>query len=120
MNKIKYPKVKIIKVGTLCNEVSEMASTFNLKLKADLGISGGSTVTLIETEKRILIDTGFDYEWVDTPENHKSNARRLFQALCDEKITPVDIDIVFITHWHRDHFGNLGIFKKAQFWVRDT
>jgi glyoxylase-like metal-dependent hydrolase (beta-lactamase superfamily II) len=108
------PVIKVIKVGTLCHEASEMASTFNLQIKSDLGIGGGSTVTLIEANKRILVDTGFDYEWMDTPENHKSNARSLRQALSNLRITPQDIDIVFITHWHRDHFGNLGIFKKAQ------
>jgi glyoxylase-like metal-dependent hydrolase (beta-lactamase superfamily II) len=33
--------------------------------------------------------------------------------LRDRGINPDDIDAVFITHWHRDHFGNLEVFKKA-------
>jgi len=112
---LSLPIVKIIKVGTLCHEASEMASTFNLQLKSDLGIGGGSTVTLIEAAQKILVDTGFDYEWKDTPDNNRSNARNLRQALRNEEITPDDIDIVFITHWHKDHFGNLELFKKAHF-----
>jgi glyoxylase-like metal-dependent hydrolase (beta-lactamase superfamily II) len=115
MNSKLCPVVKIIKVGTLCHEASEMASTFNLQIKSDLGIGGGSTVTLIETNKRILVDTGYDCEWIDTPDNNKSNAQSLRQSLSKQGITPHDIDVVFITHWHKDHFGNLGIFKKAQF-----
>jgi glyoxylase-like metal-dependent hydrolase (beta-lactamase superfamily II) len=110
-----FPSVKIIKVGTICHEASEIASAFNLQIKSDLGIGGGSTVTMIEAEKRILVDTGFDYEWIDTPDNRKSNARNLRYALRDAGITADDVDIVFITHWHKDHFGNLGIFKKAHF-----
>jgi glyoxylase-like metal-dependent hydrolase (beta-lactamase superfamily II) len=114
MNSKPCPVVKIIKVGTLCHEASEIASTFNLQIKSDLGIGCGSTVTLIETNKRILVDTGYDREWIDTPDNHKFNARSLRRSLSNQGITPHDIDIVFITHWHKDHFGNLGMFKKAQ------
>jgi glyoxylase-like metal-dependent hydrolase (beta-lactamase superfamily II) len=29
-------------------------------------------------------------------------------------LSPDDIDCVFITHWHRDHFGNIGVFKDAE------
>jgi hypothetical protein len=77
MNMMANPVVKILKVDTICHESSEIASTFHLRIKAELGIVGGPTVTLIEAEKRIIIDTGFDYEWIATTENCKSNARDL-------------------------------------------
>ncbi len=109
------PIVKVIKIGTITHEASEIPSVYNLQLKYDLGIGGGSTVTLVEANRRILVDTGFDYESVDSAENKKRNASNLTGALKDQGIKPDDIDIVFITHWHRDHFGNLGIFKKARY-----
>lgn len=112
MNRI--PKVKIIKVGTITQEASEIPSTLNLQLKSELGIGGGSTVTLITVGQRILVDTGYDYEWMDTRANDKRNTMNLNRALETQRISPGDIDIVFITHWHRDHFGNLGIFKNAR------
>jgi len=38
----------------------------------------------------------------------------LENALRARGVSPDDIDILFITHWHRDHFGNLALFKKAK------
>jgi glyoxylase-like metal-dependent hydrolase (beta-lactamase superfamily II) len=108
-----HQAVKVLKVGTIRLEASEMASLLTLQIKSELGIGGGSTVTLIEGEKKILVDTGFDYEWLNTPENKKQNARNLVGCLHNNGLKPDDIDIVFITHWHLDHFGNSGIFKKA-------
>lgn len=113
MNQNGLPVVKIIKVGTLIYEASELASMLALQIKSDMGIGGGSTATLIEADRKILVDTSFDYEWVNTPDNNKRNARNLTRALGNLGVKPDDIDIVFITHWHRDHFGNIGIFKKA-------
>jgi glyoxylase-like metal-dependent hydrolase (beta-lactamase superfamily II) len=117
MNKKQYPAVKVLKVGTIRLEASEMASLLTLQIKSELGIGGGSTVTLVDGEKKILVDTGFDYEWLNTPENKKQNARNLVRCLRENGLKPDDIDIVFITHWHIDHFGNSGIFKKAQLLV---
>jgi glyoxylase-like metal-dependent hydrolase (beta-lactamase superfamily II) len=112
-----HQAVKVLKVGTIRLEASEMASLLTLQIKSELGIGGGSTVTLIDGEKKILVDTGFDYEWLNTPENKKQNARNLVGCLHNNGLKPDDIDIVFITHWHMDHFGNSGIFKKAQLLV---
>jgi len=109
-----FPTVKVIKVGTLSLESSEPASLINQQIKSDLGIGGGSTVTLIDGEQSILVDTGFDYESLDTSANNKRNARNLTRALRDCGLSPDDIDMVFVTHWHRDHFGNLPLFRKVK------
>jgi len=106
--------LRILKVGTLCCEASEMVSSLGLQIKSELGIGGGSTVTLIEAGQKILVDTGFDYEWLDTPDNNQANAANLSTALKIGGMTPDDVDTVFITHWHRDHFGNLNIFNRAE------
>jgi len=106
--------LRIIKLGTICFTASEIASTVTLKIKSDLGIGGGSTSTLIDGERKILVDTSFDCEWLDDPINNERNASNLVRSLGDLGIVPGDIDAVFITHWHRDHFGNLGVFPKAQ------
>lgn len=108
------PTVKIIKVGTLCHEASEFTSNFSMQLKSELGIGGGSTVTLIDSGLKILVDTGYDNEWMNNADNDRRNISLLKRALKDYGLIPDDVDIVFITHWHRDHFGNLGIFKKAR------
>ena len=113
MNKKKIPSVKILKVGTIRLEASEMASMLTLQIKSEIGIGGGSNVTLIDGKKKILVDTGFDYEWLDTAENKKKNARNLVRCLRDQGLKPDDIDIVFLTHWHLDHYGNSSIFSKA-------
>ena len=109
-----WPRVRVLKVGTICLEASEFASTLTHQIKSDLGIGGGSTVTLIEAEQRILVDTGFDCEWLDTISNDERNIRDLTGALKDLGIRAEDIDVVFITHWHRDHYGNLEAFKDAR------
>jgi glyoxylase-like metal-dependent hydrolase (beta-lactamase superfamily II) len=108
-------KVKIIKVGTITQEASEITSIINLEIKSDLGIGGGSTVTLIKATQNILVDTGYDYEWIDTKSNNKQNNLKLTRALQIHGISPAGIDIVFVTHWHRDDYGNLGLFKNARF-----
>lgn len=107
------PTVRVIRIGTICFEPLELASAFTQQIKADLGIGGGSTVTLIKGDRSILVDTGFDYEWLDTLSNSERNASNLVRVLKDWGVMPDNIDAVFITHWHRDHFGNLEVFKKA-------
>ncbi|MFC2070295.1 MBL fold metallo-hydrolase [Chloroflexota bacterium] len=107
------PTVKVLKTGTICFEPTEIASAFTHQIKAGMGIGGGSTVVLVETDRKIIVDTGFDCEWLDTITNNERNAGSLKRALQYHGVAPDEIDTVFITHWHRDHFGNLGIFSKA-------
>jgi len=106
--------VRVIKIGTVSCEPTELASKLTQQIKSDLGIGGGSTVTLIQTGHLILVDTGFDREWLDTPENDERNATGLASSLGYLGLMAEDIDAVFITHWHEDHFGNLGIFHRAE------
>jgi len=108
------PAVRIVKVGTICLEPSEPASAFTQTIKSELGIGGGSTVTLLQADRRILVDTGFDREWLDTAGNNQTNAADITRDLKTQRMTPDDVDAVFITHWHRDHFGNLDVFRKAE------
>jgi glyoxylase-like metal-dependent hydrolase (beta-lactamase superfamily II) len=62
------------------------------------------TVTLIQDDKKnIIVDTGT-----------RSNQEKLIKALAKEKLKPVDIDYVIITHAHTDHVENLGLFSLAQ------
>lgn len=109
------PTVRVVKVGTLRLEDSEAASSFSFEIKSELGIGGGSTVTLIKADRTILVDTGFDFEWLNTIDNHERNTRGLIKALRDAEVAPDDIDVVFVTHWHNDHSGNLSVFKRAQY-----
>ena len=106
-------KVTVVKIGTLCCEVSELPG-FSQQIKNELGVGGGSTVTLVNGTATLLIDTGFDYESVNNRTNNTMNARGMIMALRLIGVKPDDIDAVFITHWHRDHFGNLPVFEKAE------
>ncbi len=108
------PRVKILKLGTLLAEPG--SDERYVTLRALLGVGGGSTVTLIEcVDGRLtLVDTGFDREWDLSEENVKRNARCLRTALEGEGLRPNDVDIVFLTHHHLDHAGNLHMFTSAR------
>jgi len=53
-----------------------------------------------DSNKTILVDPGI-------------NKDLLLQALAKEKLTPKDIDIVFLTHFHIDHVFLVAIFEDA-------
>lgn len=40
--------------------------------------------------------------------------RLLVDALAKEKLRPEDVNVVFITHSHMDHYRNIGMFPKAR------
>jgi glyoxylase-like metal-dependent hydrolase (beta-lactamase superfamily II) len=69
--------------------------------------SGGrvcSTVTLVQdNDLNIIVDPGT-----------LSSPQVLFQELNKRNLVPDDIDIVFITHSHIDHFKNVGLFTRAR------
>lgn len=106
--------IKIIKEGTLSWEAFEAPETHIMAMKRLSGLGGGSTVTYVESDAKILVDTGYDYERDRSPENVRRNKRNLLHALKDAGLKPSDIDIVFVTHWHYDHFGSLNVFKRSR------
>jgi len=106
--------IKIVKQGTISWEAFEEPETHVMAMKRLSGIGGGSTVTYVESDARILVDTGFDYESNRSEDNVKQNKKALVHALKGFGLKPSDIDIVFITHWHYDHFGSLGAFKRSR------
>jgi len=56
------------------------------------------TTTLIyHNYKRILVDPG-------------TNSKKLLEELAKENLTPNDIDILYLTHYHPDHFLNIKLF----------
>jgi len=110
--------IKIIKRGSISIEAFEdVRDQKTANLKAFCGIGGGSTVTYIESDLKIIVDTGFDFEGNMSEENVRRNNEILLRALLDFGLKPEDIDIVFITHWHFDHFGNINLFKKSKILV---
>ncbi|MHA2003775.1 MAG: MBL fold metallo-hydrolase [Candidatus Thorarchaeota archaeon] len=66
-----------------------------------------ATVTLVQTDGlNILIDTGW--------EPSETEINRLVLELQYHGLSPDDIDEIFITHWHGDHFLNIPLFPKAR------
>jgi len=57
---------------------------------------------LTQTERTVLIDTAPGNRWGD-----------LFKALRTHDLSPVDVDDVFLTHWHPDHSGLAGAVQWA-------
>ncbi|MFA5745943.1 MAG: MBL fold metallo-hydrolase [archaeon] len=56
-----------------------------------------STVLIEDSGKRIIVDPG-------------CNEKLLLNALKKEKLTPKDIDLIFLTHYHIDHLLNIRLF----------
>ncbi len=108
--------VRVVKVGTLLAEPG--ADERYITLRTLLGVGGGSTVTLITSESGglILVDTGFDREWDMSEENLRRNSQSLECALRSAGIRLDDVDVVFLTHHHLDHAGNLYLFTSAE-WI---
>lgn len=104
---------KIIKRGSIPFDAFEPVDSRTMALKNLAGLGCGSSVTYIESDARILVDTGFEFESEMTDENVKANRKTLLHALKANGLKPSDIDILFITHWHVDHFGNIKLFKDS-------
>lgn len=62
-----------------------------------------------------LIRSGSSNIVVDVSTRHMLPAIR--SSLRSLGIHPNDVDTVVITHWHRDHTGNLGTFPNAEVYV---
>ncbi|MFX1512101.1 MAG: MBL fold metallo-hydrolase [Promethearchaeota archaeon] len=111
--------LRIVRTGTIPIEQFEQPTVWSMKRR--MGISGASSVTLIKTESEtLLVDTGFDYEADGSLLNLESNQEKLRERLLALGYDPNDIPNVFITHWHRDHFGNLELFPNAKIFTSKT
>ncbi|WAI01759.1 MBL fold metallo-hydrolase [Methanogenium organophilum] len=106
--------IRIIKPGSILIDAFEVPASQTIAMKKRTGIGGGSTVTYLASDKTVLVDTGYDYEENTSAENRDANRQRLIHCLMDAGLTPQDIDIVFITHWHADHFMNLSLFPESE------
>jgi glyoxylase-like metal-dependent hydrolase (beta-lactamase superfamily II) len=62
-----------------------------------------STVTLIKSNKNILVDTG-----------SFKDEQELINALDKEGLSVDDIDLVVLTHLHLDHILNVHLFKNSK------
>jgi glyoxylase-like metal-dependent hydrolase (beta-lactamase superfamily II) len=108
--------VRIIRTGTIPIEQFEPVTVWPFKRL--LGITGASSVTLIKNNaspnETLLVDTGFENE----EDGSESNIRRSQEILKERLFTlgyiPDNIENIFITHWHQDHFGNLELFPNAK------
>ena len=99
-------KIKIVKNGTLTVEAFEEPSLKDISLKNLCGIGGNSSVVFIESDAKILVDTGFEEDLsVEMNENLLINDLKRFG------IKPEDIDAVFITPLA---FGSLWKFARFQ------
>ncbi len=108
-------KIKIIKNGTLTLEAFEEPSIKDISLKKLCGIGGNSSVVFVESDAKILVDTGFEGDL-----SEQINRKTLINDLKRFGIKPEDIDTVFITHWHLDHCGNLSVFKESDILTSKT
>ncbi len=106
--------VRVIKPGSCIIDPGKMVSPIEVSLKQQLGVGGGSTVALIQEEGEVLlVDTGYDHESDFSPTNDQANWELLTALLAQNGIPPEAITKVFITHFHRDHFGGIERFENA-------
>lgn len=76
--------------------------------KTKKGWLASSSTTLVEDSgKKILVDPGI-------------NRKLLLEKLLENDLTPNDIDIVFMTHYHPDHVFLASMFEKAVIADGDT
>ena len=82
-------------------------------LESDLGVLNLATVTLVKTDSvNILIDTSWEGTPDTTPVPAEKN--RLVMELKYFGVNPEDIDEIFVTHWHGDHWENIYLFPRAR------
>jgi len=67
----------------------------------------GATVTLIKSDKNIIVDPGY---LVDQ--------KQVLLELAKNNLKPEDIDIVCLTHLHLDHTSNVSLFNKARIYCK--
>jgi|PlaIllAssembly_1097288.scaffolds.fasta_scaffold394413_1 glyoxylase-like metal-dependent hydrolase (beta-lactamase superfamily II) len=104
-----------VKAGDLLLKPGEQPLSVGLAERISAGATGASTVThLTDGRTQVIVDTGFGLESNMSPAWKTRNLKALESVLAGKGIWPDRIDCVFITHWHRDHFGNLTLFRNAR------
>lgn len=107
-------RVRVIKVGSCTVDPSNMVSAVEVSLKHQLGVGGGSTASVVhEGDDVLLVDTGYENESDLTPANDEANWRRLETLLSLIGFSAGDVTKVFVSHFHRDHFGGIERFETA-------
>lgn len=69
----------------------------------DQGVFGLATCSLVRTDRLIVVDPG-----------HFGRKPYLYESLKSRKLSPEDIDIVFLTELHWDHIMNYEMFTNAR------
>lgn len=114
--------VRIIRTGTIPIEQFEPVTVW--PFKKSLGITEASSVTLIKNDaspnETLLVDTGYENEEDGSVSNIERNQEKLKERLFTLGYIPDNIENIFITHWHRDHFGNLELFSNAKIFISRT
>jgi glyoxylase-like metal-dependent hydrolase (beta-lactamase superfamily II) len=106
--------IVILQPGSLSIEHGEHPDAKTRSLKKLLGVCGESSMVLIESRSSVvLVDTGFRNEMDASAKNLELNKRHVDAALSLHGHNTSDVDEVFITHWHHDHIGNIGLFPSA-------
>jgi glyoxylase-like metal-dependent hydrolase (beta-lactamase superfamily II) len=107
--------IKVLKFGSLSIEYGEDTTPKLYTVGLNLGKYGDSSVIYIEYNGgKYLIDTGFCYETDTSPENLSFNKKYLKYIFDLHDLKFEDINGIFITHWHADHYGNLNLFPNAK------
>ena len=110
-------RLQIIRSGTTMRDPEVWKLGFNgpeiRALEQDLGVLNLATVILVESDGlNILIDTSWEGTSDETVVPIEQN--RLVMELNYFGAKPEDIDEIFITHWHWDHWENIYLFPQAR------
>jgi glyoxylase-like metal-dependent hydrolase (beta-lactamase superfamily II) len=108
-------RLTVVRAGGLLLKPGEQPCAVDLGDRIATGATGASSVThLTDGRTQIVVDTGFGLESNMSPSWKSKNLEALESVLAGKGIQPDRVDCVFITHWHRDHFGNLTLFRNAR------
>jgi glyoxylase-like metal-dependent hydrolase (beta-lactamase superfamily II) len=99
-----------------CAFLSSVLDAMKDSVDRRLGVLNLATVTLVETDGlRILIDTSWEGTRDTTPVPLvPPEQNRLVFELQYFGVQPKDIDEIFVTHWHGDHWENIYLFPQAR------
>ena len=67
----------------------------------------GATVTLIQSDKNIIVDPGY-----------LTDQAKILEELAKNSLKQSDIEIVFLTHSHIDHASNVSLFPQAHIYCK--